>query len=104
MLQSSVVFTSIEDSAAAGIFMANRIRTELANSDPDVLLVFASTKYDYPLLLKALKAGCRPKLILGCSSAGELTHDAHGEGAVSVVALRSDEMKFSVGRGQGLRT
>jgi hypothetical protein len=103
MLQSSVVFTSLNNSSEAGTYLANRIRSELNDAQPDVLLVFASTKYDYRRLLEALQAGCNPKLIIGCSSAGELTHDAHGEGAVSVLALRSTEMKFSIGVGKGLR-
>jgi hypothetical protein len=102
MLQSSVVFTSLPDSSEAGTYIANRLMSDLGHA-PDVLLVFASTKYDYPKLLEALKAGCSPKSIVGCSSAGELTHDAHGEGAVSVLALRSDEMKFSIGVGRNLR-
>lgn len=104
MLQSSVVFTSIPESSEAGSFISQKVMAELNYMQPDVLIVFASTKYNYPRLLAALKAGCQPKCIVGCSSAGELTHDAHGEGAVSVLALRSDEMKFSVGVGRNLRS
>ncbi|MEP6637193.1 MAG: FIST N-terminal domain-containing protein [Acidobacteriota bacterium] len=57
-------------------------------------MVFASSKYDYLQLLAAVKAACRPKIIVGCSSAGEFTSLAQGEGAASAVALRSSEMEF----------
>jgi hypothetical protein len=41
-------------------------------------------------------------VIVGSSSAGEFTHASSGEGLVSALAIRSDQMKFKVGIGRGL--
>jgi hypothetical protein len=54
-------------------------------------------------LLCALEAACRPRLLVGCSSAGEFTCTAEAVGSARAVALRSAEMQFAAGLGHGLR-
>ncbi len=103
MTESAVVYTNLPDSVEAGTFLGTSILEELGGEVPDALIVFSSAKYDYSQLLAAVKAACRPKIIVGCSSAGEVTSLAQGEGAASAVALRSSEMQFHAGIGRGLR-
>lgn len=98
--KSAVAFTDLPDSKEAAEALSIQIKTKL--SKPDALIVFASSKYDYEELLKTLKAGCEPKYLLGCSSAGEFIGGAKGEGAVSVLALKSSDMYFNVIKGQNL--
>lgn len=103
MFEATVAFSSETDSSKAGTSLSAEIIDGLRGQTPDVLIVFASSRHNYQALLKSLESGCRPKHIVGCSSAGEFVRGTKGEGAVSAMALRSSELHFSSGLGRGLR-
>ncbi|MEW6055050.1 MAG: FIST N-terminal domain-containing protein [Bdellovibrionota bacterium] len=103
MFESHIAFTVIPDSSEAGTYLGSRIDAALASHPADAAIVFASTRYELKKLLEAFHARCKPKVIIGCSSAGEFVSEQQGEGAATVLALCSDEIKFSVGVGAGLR-
>jgi excisionase family DNA binding protein len=99
---SAVVYTDISDSKKAGASLGKDILTKLGNSSPDVVIVFASSKYNYAQLLRAIKQSCHPKILIGCSSAGEFISKHKGEGACSAIALRSEDMAFHAGIGRNI--
>lgn len=99
---SAVVFTGITDSKKAGIFLGKEILKSLDNIAPDVVIVFASSSYDYSQLLKAIKLTCKPVLLTGCSSAGEFITKTSGENSVSAIAIRSNTMKFNLAIGKNI--
>jgi hypothetical protein len=99
---SAVVFTDVADSQKAGESLAQQITEKLGAEAPDVIIVFASSTYDYSQLLEAIQKQCSPVLLLGCSSAGEFISKSQGENSVSAVAIRSDQMHFAVGLGQDI--
>ncbi len=101
MTESAVASTDILDSNDAGRALGLQI-TEALQGPPDVVILFAAPTYNHTQLLQTLKKTCRPTLLMGCSSAGEFTSTTHGEGMASAVALRSSEMKFSLGVGRQL--
>jgi hypothetical protein len=103
MTKSSVVFTAIKESKQAGESLGKQILSSFDNKAPDVVIVFASSRYDYQLLLKAIKKTCKPVLLIGCSSAGEFVSNKQGEGAISALAITSSEMQFSIGIGRNLQ-
>lgn len=103
MTHSCVAHTDINQSGDAGAFLGSEISTSLGPEPPDAVIVFASPKYDYPELLRSIESACRPKILVGCSSAGEFATGTHGEGSASAVAIRSSEMLFAAGMGRGLR-
>ena len=103
MTESTVAYTALPGSEEAGTFIGSEISKSLKNQPPDALIVFASSKYNYSELLKAIEQACRPRIIVGCSSAGEFISDAQGEGSVSAVAMRSSDMQFAAGLGTQLR-
>jgi hypothetical protein len=103
MTDSTVVYTDLIDSTKAGQLLGTKILEELEGHSPDALIVFASSRHDYSKLLEAVNAACRPKVMIGCSSAGEFTSEAQGESSASAVALRSSEMQFNAGLGRNLR-
>jgi hypothetical protein len=88
---------------AASRALAESISGKLNGSRPDVLIVFASPELDYQPLLAALEAECRPRLLVGCSSAGEFSGCATANASVSAMAIRSDDILFRAGLGTGLR-
>jgi hypothetical protein len=100
--RSATVYTSVPDSTKAGEELAGKIRAT-SEAPPDALIVFASSRHDHSALLGALHRSCAPKAIVGSSSAGEFTSDEANEGAVSAVALWSDEMRFTPALGCDLR-
>jgi hypothetical protein len=88
---------------AASRALAESISGKLRGTRADVLIVFASPEIAYQPLLAALEAACQPRVLVGCSSAGEFSGCATGNSSVSVMAIRSDEILFRAGLGKGLR-
>lgn len=104
MTISITTYSNLRDSEKAGQEVGARVRAGLHGEAPDALIVFASSRHDYGKLLAAINRSCRPNAMIGCSSAGEFTNDAYNEGAASVVAIRSKEVKFHPVLGRGLRS
>jgi hypothetical protein len=69
---------------------------------PDALIVFVSPKYEPESFLVAVTEACRPKALVGCSSAGEFMNTQFGPGQACAVALRSDAMRFTATIGRGI--
>lgn len=103
MTEAAIAQTTQPDSGAAGRALGQEIAAALPGPPPDVVIVFASSRYAYGELLSALDAACHPALLVGCSSAGEFTTDTQQEGAACALALRSAALRFSAGLGRGLR-
>ncbi|MEJ6022051.1 FIST signal transduction protein [Ramlibacter sp. PS4R-6] len=104
MTQTHIAFSQTVDSARAGAELGRSIRGAFAGAPAHAVVVFASAVHDYPKLLEALAEHAGTRVIAGASSAGEFTDKDRGEGRVSALAIRSPEMKFSVGLGQGVGT
>ena len=102
MTGSVTALTNRNDSREAGIELARTIREGFGGESADAVMVFASAQHDYAALLETLADGCGTRLIAGASSAGEFTHSSSGEGCVSALALRSQDMEFAVGVGRNL--
>src|SRR5215212_199092 len=94
MTESTVVFNDERDSAAAGKNIGEQLRANLGGHTPDAVILFASAQHDYEALLRGIDESCRPRVLVGCSSAGEFISHARSEGAVSAVAIRSNQMQF----------
>src|SRR5437868_2306421 len=69
---------------------------------PDAVIVFVSAAHDYKELLGAINEGCRPKHLVGSSSAGEFTNRSRGEGSACALALRSDQIRFAASLGRDI--
>jgi hypothetical protein len=104
MSESTVVFTTETDSAAAGKEIGERLRNDLSGHAPDAVILFVSSRHDYGALLNALQKTAQPGVLVGCSSAGEFVTSERAEGAISAVGIRSNQMKFSAGLGRNLST
>lgn len=96
--------TNLSSATEAGSFLGNEINTKLDGASPDVLIVFASPEYPYNALLTTLEESCQPRVLLGCSSAGEFSGCSTNNASVSVMAISSSEILFNAGLGMGLRS
>jgi hypothetical protein len=103
MTESTVVFTKETGSRAAGKDLGSRLQDGLSGQAPDAVILFASSQHQYVPMLEALHEACAPRVLIGCSSAGEFVSGHRGEGSASAVALRSDVMRFTAGVGRHLR-
>ena len=102
MTDTIVVHTSAPNSEDAARELCERIVAEMPGAPPDALVLFASPQYDLPALLRALMDRCKPKVLIGASSAGEFTSDARGTGLACALALRSHDIIFAAGVGRGI--
>jgi hypothetical protein len=102
MTETITALTVEKDSARAGQELGRSIRAAFNGAAADAVMVFASAQHDYERLLEALAAASGTQVIVGSSSAGEFSHASRGEGQVSALAIRSDNMAFSVGLGRDL--
>jgi hypothetical protein len=99
---SAVVYTRQQDSAAAGRELAAKVAEQMEGLPPHALILFVSPRYDAQALVNAVQEGCKPDLLVGCSSAGEFTHESQGEGLACAVALYAPEIQFSASMATGL--
>jgi hypothetical protein len=99
MLDTAIAYTPDLDVEAAARDLASQI--EQGGLDGiDALILFASPQYDQPALLRAVVDRCKPKILVGASSAGEFTSQGRGTGLACALALRSDEILFASAVGQ----
>lgn len=72
----------------------------LPNHKADVLIVFGSVTLDQDKLIEAISSTSPDSLIVGCSTAGELSSEGFAtEKSVIVLGITSDQMKFWGGVG-----
>ena len=75
---------------------------EAIDGDPDFVLVFCSSVYEYSDVLDSIHSVTGDVPLIGASTAGEFTEAQAGEGGVVLAAIASDEMAFYTGIGHGL--
>lgn len=102
MTRTVAAYTREVDSSCAGADLGEQIAQALEREPADAVIVFASSNFDYQTLLSALVERCRPKCLVGSSSADEFTSRDRGEGTACALAISSSDLKFSVGIGKGV--
>lgn len=102
MNKTAIVYTSAADSATAARELCEQVTKAFDGEAPDAIVLFASPRYDHVELLGHLQETCKPKILVGASSAGEFTSSTRGQGLACALALRSDEMELAVGVGRNL--
>ena len=98
-----VSHTTLQSASEAGQFLASDVIEKLRGAKPDVVIVFASPEFSYVELLTAIDAGCRPRILVGCSSAGEFSGCKDGNSSASIMAIKADDMRFNAIVGHALR-
>jgi hypothetical protein len=103
LTQVVVSHTTLRSDVEAGAYLAAAVRDKLRGARPDVLIVFASPEFNYQQLLAAIDRDCAPRILVGCSSAGEFSGCATSNASASVMAVRSDDILFRSVVATGLR-
>ncbi len=82
---------------------AGRIASQKALEDFfDLVIVFASAKFNQHKLLQGVQSVCHDANIVGCSTAGEITTEGLGQNSVALMGLKGSSLAFSTGLGPGL--
>lgn len=63
------------------------IHAQIGTADLSCVVVFCSADHDLPTVAAALHRAFAQTLVVGCSTAGEITPDGYGRGSVTAVAL-----------------
>lgn len=103
MTTSTVVFTAKKLSEEAGKELATQALEALNGQLPSVFILFASSAYNYEVLLQSINRNCTPEILIGCSSAGEFTSANFETDSASAVVIYSTDMVFSAGLGIGIK-
>ena len=67
---------------------------------PDLVMVVATVDYDQEKMIKGVRSVSSDALLIGCSSAGEITEKGPVSKHVAVMTLSSDSIQFSTGIGK----
>lgn len=103
MTKSAVVFTNQKNAQVAGDELGTQIAEKMEGHIPHVVILFASSTYDFSVLLSSIKSLCNPEIIVGSSSAGEFTSQNFGTDSACAVAIHSTDLKFSAGLARGIK-
>ncbi len=102
-IKASVGMAYGEDSYAVGVNACQDAIEQLGDNSPDLLLVFASVKYDQEKMLHGVRSVAPDALLVGSSTSGEITTEGPlKERSVAVMAIKSPEIKYFVGVGQNI--
>ncbi|NQS99885.1 MAG: FIST C-terminal domain-containing protein [Candidatus Omnitrophica bacterium] len=96
--------SEVEDAFLAGNLAAKAACQQIPEASPDLLLVFASVRFNQAQLLRGIKSVCPEATILGCSTAGEITTAGSTKDSVAIMGFDSEAMglSFATGLGCGL--
>ncbi len=95
MITASVGIGSGTDAYRAGVDACAEALSGLALHKPEVLFVFASISFDQDKLIEGISKSSPGTLIVGCSTAGEISGDGFSlEKSVVIMAIASDKIKF----------
>src|SRR6188768_3276106 len=102
-MKASVGMSQGEDSYTVGANACQDAIDQLGEKDPGLLIVFSSVKYDQQKMLDGVRSVAPNALLVGSSTSGEITtHGPVKESSVTVMAIKSPEIKYSVGVGENI--
>ena len=65
MTRSATARTDLADSADAGKALGHQIAAALCAERPQVVILFASSAYEYTALLRGIRDSCDPEILVG---------------------------------------
>src|SRR3990167_802174 len=102
-LKSGVGISQGDDSYTVGANACHDAINNLGESDPSLLIVFSSVKYDQQKMLDGVRSVSPKALLVGSSTAGEITTNGPAKyNSVAVMAIKSSDIKFYAGVGEDI--
>jgi hypothetical protein len=70
---------------------------------PDLIMVFSSVALDQEKMLQGVNTAAQGALVVGCSDSGEITTQGPANKHVAVMAMASDQIRFTAGLGKNVK-
>lgn len=103
MIKAGVALSKNKDSYQAG-YEACRMAIEQAGVEkPDLVVAFASVSFDQTELLRGIREASGKAPLVGCTDAGEITNEGPSTKSVGVMAIKTDQIKFTIGLGKNVK-
>ncbi|MBU1087759.1 MAG: FIST C-terminal domain-containing protein [Candidatus Omnitrophica bacterium] len=90
------------DSFAAGSLAAKNALSQLGSEHPNLVFVFASSRFDHQQLIRGIKSIISDCPLVGCTTAGEITSLGPDKKSVVVMVIESNTLYAAVGLGKNL--
>ncbi len=102
-------------SIKVGVGRSNNVDSKKAGQDaceqaidqikqkPDLIMVFSSVSLNQEKMLQGVNMAAQGALIVGCSDSGEITTQGPINKHVAVMAMASDQIKFTIGLGKNVK-
>src|SRR3989338_9853343 len=92
-----------DDPYAVGVNACQDAIEQLGDTNPDLLIVFSSVKYDQEKMLSGVKSVAPNALLVGSSTSGEITTAGPlKEHSIAVMAIKSPGIKYFIGVGEDI--
>lgn len=102
-IKASVGTAYGDDSYLVGANACQDAIEQLGDKNPDLLIVFSSVKYDQQKMLNGVRSVAPGALLVGSSTSGEITTQGPlKEHSVTIMAIKSPEIKYFVGVGEDI--
>ena len=100
MMRVGVGLSTQEEAFSAGKEAALLARRRAKETDPDLIIVFASVNFEQKDLLEGVMSVSGITPLVGCTGAGEITAQGAEKRAVVVMSISSDKIEFATGLGE----
>ncbi|PIQ68190.1 MAG: hypothetical protein COV91_05465 [Candidatus Taylorbacteria bacterium CG11_big_fil_rev_8_21_14_0_20_46_11] len=102
-IKASVGLSQGEDSHAVGANAAQDSIDHLGTTEPTAVLVFSSVEYDQEKMLAGVRSVTKNAILVGCSTAGEITTSGPAKRhSVAVMTLKTENIAFHAGIGENI--
>jgi len=98
MIKANTGTSNNKDPFKAGAEACKEAMSKVKN--PNLVMVVATVDYDQKKMIEGVRSVCSDALLVGCSSAGEITAKGPISKHVAVMTLSSDSIQFSTGIGK----
>lgn len=96
---------ALQDSFEAGKEAAQQALSQLGKSQPQIVILFCSTRYDYASVIRGIyKVVGEDVPLIGCTTAGQFTHQGINKEGVACALIASDTYQFFSGIGTLLKS
>jgi hypothetical protein len=102
IIKSGVGTSNDADSKKAGQEACQQAIDQMAQK-PDLIMVFSSVALDQEKMLQGINEAAQGALVVGCSDSGEITTQGPTNKHVAVMAIASDQIKFTAGLGKNVK-
>jgi hypothetical protein len=93
-----------DDSYREGANAAQQAKDAIGGANPNLFIAFASSKYDQEKLLSGIRSVGSSAVVIGCSTAGEITTQGpSNKPSIAVMAIATDDVEFIADVGEHIK-